>query len=81
MAVTPRREEVEAVVAVLESDEHEDSVSMAKALIRVVAEQLQRRTQTHAAMIMRRCTAPLVPCQQRPDDTAAQPHTHAARAS
>jgi hypothetical protein len=43
MALTPRKEEISAVVEVLESDEHEDSTSMAKALIRVIAEQLQQR--------------------------------------
>ena len=43
MAITPRKEEVAAVIEVLESDEHEDSTSMAKALIKVVAEQLQKR--------------------------------------
>ena len=43
MAITPRKDEIAAVVAVLESDEHEDSASMAKALVRVVSELLQKR--------------------------------------
>ena len=43
MALTPRKEEVSAVVEVLEFDDHEDSVSMAKALIKVIAELLQQR--------------------------------------
>lgn len=43
MAITPRKEEVAAVVEILESDEHEDSASMAKALIKVIAAELQKR--------------------------------------
>ena len=41
--LTPRKEEVAAVVAILESDEHEDSTSMAKQLLKVIAEVLSKR--------------------------------------
>lgn len=43
MALTPRKDEVAAVVAILESDEHDDSVSMAKAIVRAVSEALSKR--------------------------------------
>jgi hypothetical protein len=41
--LTPRKDEVAAVVAILESDEHEDSTSMAKQLLKVIAEVLSKR--------------------------------------
>ncbi|KJK12551.1 hypothetical protein UB45_07690 [Terrabacter sp. 28] len=41
--ITPRKEEVAAVVEVLESGEFEDSASMAKELVKVIATELQKR--------------------------------------
>jgi hypothetical protein len=43
MAITPRKEEVQAVVDVLESGEFEDSADMARALVKVIAAELQKR--------------------------------------
>lgn len=43
MAITPRKEEVAAVVEVLESGEFEDSASMARELVKVIATALQKR--------------------------------------
>lgn len=43
MSISPRKNEVEAVTAILESDEFEDSVAMSKAIVKAVAAELQSR--------------------------------------
>lgn len=43
MRITPRTDEVKAVIAILESDEHDNAQSMAKALIKEVADMLDMR--------------------------------------
>lgn len=43
MAITPRKEEVAAVIEVLESDEFESSEDMARALVKTIATALQNR--------------------------------------
>ena len=48
--ITPRREEVAGVVALLESDEFDTSTSMAKAIIKLVADVLSQRT-THGVAV------------------------------
>ena len=41
--ISPRSNETAAVVEILESGDHDDAASMAKAIVKAVAEQLQRR--------------------------------------
>lgn len=52
MRITPRREETERVKAILESDNYADADSMAKALIKEVAEMLAMRDWFAGAMFM-----------------------------
>ena len=43
MAISPRRNEVEAVVAILESGDFESSAEMSKAIIKAIADELAKR--------------------------------------
>ena len=43
MAVTPRRNEIDAVTSILESDEYESSADMSKAIVKAVAAELSKR--------------------------------------
>jgi len=50
MGITPRKDEVEGVVSLLESDEFDDAGEMAKAIIKLVADVLSQRT-THGVAV------------------------------
>ena len=50
MAITPRKDEVAGVVALLESDQFDTSTGMAAAIIKLVADVLSQRT-THGVAV------------------------------
>ena len=55
MSISPRKEEVAAVVALLESDQFDTSQQMGAAIIRQVADDLSRRTTRGVAVGMPGC--------------------------
>ena len=52
MSITPRKDEVAAVVALLESDQFDTSTSMASAIVKLVADILSLRTTRGVALGM-----------------------------